>query len=243
MSAPSRPTVPLQLPLPAGSLPVDGCRAALRRYQAGGDADALIRTIDRHSEALESEIHRKLADNVREFAHLVDRLEVVHDRITVRASQATWLREFPRGQTRAPVPVACRLESGHLIAVPLLLAPLHELALDPEMAVNGHGAASWRLRRGAAPAMVALADAGLTAAELAAQLGCAKTTVWRWLNGAAPVPPHLAPALEQLSDQETAARIVSLIPGSRNTNPPTTNNSHQPATTIQKLTAAVTHSR
>jgi DNA-binding transcriptional regulator YdaS (Cro superfamily) len=111
----------------------------------------------------------------------------------------------------------CRLASGHLVAAPVLLDPLHELVLDraaSRFAFRGDRSRPVTDRRaGASPSMLALAEAGLSTTDVAVKLGVGNPTVWRWLNGVAPASPALAPALEQLiGDPQLACEIIELIP-------------------------------
>jgi hypothetical protein len=69
-----------------------------------------------------------------------------------------------------------------------------------------------RARRAAGAAIKALQDAGVRTEDLAALIPVQPGTLRRWLRGSLRPSPKLGPALEQLVDVETAARLVALIP-------------------------------
>ena len=68
--------------------------------------------------------------------------------------------------------------------------------------------------------MQALAKAGLSTRQLAAELGVSKTAPWSWLNGRTPAPAALGEAIERLTgDPDLAREIVSLIPSRNGSHP------------------------
>jgi hypothetical protein len=138
VSAIAPPT--LELPLPPGALPMDALRSQVRRYRSGTcSAEQLIATVDRRGDQLEAEIDRRIARHHADFLRGVHRLEQLHSYMATSAAQARWLSRFPNGPASDPEPIACRLPSGHLVAVPMLLAPLHELELAPRQTANANG--------------------------------------------------------------------------------------------------------
>lgn len=207
------------LPLPPGdSLPVQSVRAMIKSYRSGGaTADQLIAAVDRHGQALDERLNATLARDVADYHRTLRRAALLASWIELRRSQVSWLRAFPHSG-RDPGPLLCRLASGHVIAVPLLLEPLHDLELQQD--VDGRKSVrndSVRDGRAGAGASMQLLDrAGLSLADVAGALDVAKTTAWRWMVGATACPPEFASALERLTgDEQLAREIVEAIP-SRN---------------------------
>jgi hypothetical protein len=185
---------------------------AVDRYRQGGDPDGLVASIDACGDRLETTLQRKLAQHYEEWLRAIRRLEVLHDYLAVQAAQSRWLSRFPAGPGIGAAPITCRLPSGHVVAVPILLEPLRDLQLDARLLTNG--AARQDGRVGASPVMIALAGAGVSAADVAIELGVTKVTAWRQLVGETRPSPQLPTVLEQLLGSD-GARVLELIP-SRN---------------------------
>jgi plasmid maintenance system antidote protein VapI len=201
---------PARLSLPPGSTPIEAVRSAIRNYRSGHGTDAaLLTAIDRHGDALEVEISRVAIARFEEFTRDVVRLEALHQRIADLAAQDVWLRSFPSTIEPRRVPLTVELD-GRRVAVPTVLAALHAVQLDPRLV---RGAARPRpRRRGAAASMAALADAGVTARDVALALGGEPSRAWSILNGRVPAPPELRQVLTGLVGEERAWLVLEGIP-------------------------------
>ncbi len=201
--------------LPPGSLPVDRARSAIRRYKAGIiSAERLITIVDRHGDALEREIARKAAQHHREFHRMIARAEVLAGYVSMRLAQLEWLlASFPTGPDVEAVPLTCPVGGGRHVEVSAMLAVLRSIELPPRVARLAAGERG-RLdgRRGAAPSMAALADAGASVTDVALELGIDRRKAWSVLNGQTRAPPELRPALERLVGVDQAAVVIDGIP-------------------------------
>jgi hypothetical protein len=192
--------------LPPGSLPVEAVRAVLRRYQAGrATGESLVKAIDTYGEVLEVEIARKAVTDMADFLRTVRRLELLHERISMRVSQARWLAEFPSAAAPPRLPLTCRQAE-----VPRVLEALREVQLEPRLLELGDGPKP--RRRGRSRAMAALADAGVTSIDVGNELGVSGSRAWSWLDGNQPAPPELRFALERLVGVDQAQVVLDGIP-------------------------------
>ena len=204
---------PRLLPLPPGSVPVDPVRSTISAYRAGvASDDRLIAAIDRHSDALQREIARKAVENLADFQRTVNRLEVLAGYISTRIAQLDWLERFPYGPASEAVPLTCPVGRGHA-AVPRLLDALRGVELDARVLAVGATARSRRDgRRGAAASMAALADCGVSATDVALELGIAPSRAWAVLNGKQLAPPELRRALVRLVGIDQMVVVIDGIP-------------------------------
>lgn len=199
--------------LPPGSLPVEPVRGAVRRYRAGiGTADQLIATVDMHGDALEREIARKAVDNMADFQRTINRLSLLAGYISTRLAQLDWLESFPTGPTRDAVPLRCRVGRKREVDVADMLGALRSVELDARAVQLAPHARRLDGRRGAAPSMAALADAGVSITDLALELGVGRRKAWSVLNGHVRAPPELRHALRRLVGADHAAVVLEAIP-------------------------------
>jgi transcriptional regulator with XRE-family HTH domain len=207
------PPAPARLGLPPGSAPLEPVRSAIRAYRTRGGSDAsLLAAIDRHGDALEAEIARVASERFDEFTRDVDRLEALHRRIADLTAQAAWLRAFPTGPDRRAVPLTIELD-GRRVAVPVVLAALRAVQLDPRLTCQGERPPRRRPgRRGAAASMAVLADAGMASHDVALAVGISKSAAYAMLNGHQPPTPELLPGLTGLLGEERAWLVIEGIP-------------------------------
>lgn len=199
--------------LPPGSVPVDAVRAALTRYRGGAiTADHLIATVDRHGDTLEREIARKAIKDFADFRRTVNRAEVLAGYVSSRLAQLEWLRSFPTGPDREAVPLTCPIGHGRHADVPDMLAALHAAQLPLRAVQLDPHLERLDRRRGAAPSMAALADAGVSIGDVALELGCGRRKVWSVLNGHERAPAELQRVLERLVGVDHAAVVLDGIP-------------------------------
>jgi hypothetical protein len=199
--------------LPPGSVPVAPVRAAIRRYRAGiGTTEHLIASVDRHGDALEREIARKAVDHLADFHRTVNRLDVLAGYVETRLAQLEWLRSFPTGPARQPEPLSCPIGGGRRVEVSDLLSALRAVELPPRVVLLGPHVRRLDGRRGAAPSMASLADAGVSVTDVALELGIDRGRAWSMLNGHERVAPGLRPALERLVGADEAAVVLDGIP-------------------------------
>lgn len=210
--------------LPPGSVPVELVRSAIRSYRTGViGAERLIAIVDRHGVALERETARRAAKDLADFHRTVDRAAALADSVSTRLAQLEWLRVFPHGPDLGPVPLRCRVGGGREFEVSHLLVAMRTTQL-PARAVRlaPPGARPRRLdaRRGASPAMAALADGGISTLDVGLASGIDRRKVWSVLNGHERSPPGLHEALEQLLGADQAAAVLELIPDHPRTRAP-----------------------
>jgi hypothetical protein len=202
---------PLSLPLPPGALPLSAVRGAARNYRLNGRRQPLLTAVDRHGEALQAEIDRKIAEHAAEFVRTLRRLEVLHGYLATSLAQRRWLARWPAGPEVDVRPVTCRLPSGRRAEIPQLLKLLRRLELPILAGGQTHGKRSGR--RGAGPAMAALHELGVTATDVGDAWGVSKGNAWHILNGHQPMPEHGRQALEQLlGTRDRAAVVIDAIP-------------------------------
>jgi hypothetical protein len=200
-----------ELPLPPGSLPLEQARSVVRSYRAGvAGADRVLAAIDTHAAALEIEISRKAVHDMADFQRGVRRLQILAEQISMRAQQAEWLRRFPAAAP-APQPLLVRLGRKQIaVPVALILTGLREIELDERLVATG--AKPKPRRRGRSRAMSALADAGVTSADVALELGVEASRGWKILNGHQPAPAELPSVLRRLLGADQAEVVIAGIP-------------------------------
>jgi hypothetical protein len=207
---------PPALELPPGSVPVDAVRSAIRRYRAGiGTADQLIAAVDHHGDALEREIAGKAVEHMADFQRTINRLEVLAGYISTRVAQLEWLKTFPAGPGLGPceaVPLHCPIGGGRRVEVGEMLAALRAVKLSSRAVQVDPQVRRLDGRRGATPSMAALADAGVSATDVALALGVDRGKAWAILNGHQRTPPELRQALERLVGVDQAAVVLDAIP-------------------------------
>lgn len=211
--APDLGLVSSPLALPPGSMPVDPVRGAIGRYRAGiGTAEQLIATVDRHGDALEREIARKAVQHMADFRRTVARAKLLAGYVEQRLAQLEWLKSFPAGSAPERVPLTCQLGGGRHVDVADVLALLGRVELDSRAVQLDRHMGRRDGRRGAAPSMAAIADAGVSITDVALELGVGRRKAWSVLNGHLRAPPELRPALERLLGVDQAAAVIAGIP-------------------------------
>jgi hypothetical protein len=204
--------------LPPGSVPVEAVRDAIRSYRAGvTSAERLIAVVDRHGDALEREIARRAARDLTDFHRTIDRAAALAGGVSLRLAHLEWLRRFPSGPEREPVPLRCPTGGDGEVDVGTALAALRALKLPPraaELAPQERDPRSQVLdaRRGRAPAMAALADAGISTLDIGLAWGVDRRKVWAILTGHEHAPPGRREALERLVGADQAAIVLAAIP-------------------------------
>lgn len=199
------------LPVPPGTLPLVAVRSAVDHYRRGGSHERVVAAVDRHGEALQTEIEHKLAREASEYLRAVRRVQVIHERLATTLAQRQWLAGWPHGPAPEVKPLSCRLPTGRAIRIPQLLELLGRVDLDPQLL----DVAQQRPRpgpRGRGPAMAALADAGYTAVDVGHALGIDKASAWAILAGHHPMPDHGPESLERLLGPEQASVVLNAIP-------------------------------
>jgi hypothetical protein len=151
---------------------------------------------------------------MRDFQRSVNRLERLAGQVATRVAQLEWLKTFPAalGPTPPPHPLTCAIGNGRQVDVADMAAALRTVKLDTRAAQLDPHARRLDRRRGSAPSMAAIADAGLSVTDVALELGCDRRKAWAVLNGHVRAPVELAPALERLLGADQAAIVIDAIP-------------------------------
>jgi hypothetical protein len=208
---------PERIGLPPGSLPVGSVRDAIRSYRAGvTSTERLVAVVDLHGNALEREIARRADQDLTDFHRTIDRAAALAGSVSTRLAQLEWLRAFPRGPDREVPPLRCPVGEGRRVEIPAILAAFRAAQLPRRVArlAPARDAHAQLLdhRRGAGPAMAAIADAGISTTDIGLVSGIDRRKVWSVLNGHERAPPQLHEGLERLLGADQATAVLAAIP-------------------------------
>jgi ribosome-binding protein aMBF1 (putative translation factor) len=215
--APAPSDVPLTLGLPPGSLPIEAVRSVVRCYRSGvGSAESVIRMVDRHGEALEGELARKITVNLAELRRVAKRMAALHGWTTDLLAQREWLNRFPSPVQPEAVSLKVQVNGRGLEVAGLLAAltvlELEDHALELELRARGAPRRALDSRRGAAASMAALAEAGHSTTDVALAVGVNPSRVWAMLNGHQVPTQALFDGLERLLGAQRANLVRCGIP-------------------------------